>query len=108
MTPENAHDLDGSIPPWLWDVPMEHVIRIDAGLEGRWTETVTPVWSEVAGFVGFGRAVTSHPRYRPALELALADGWIGVPCFRVCGGRNVLDQAKARLLIARVELRRGG
>jgi hypothetical protein len=101
------HEVYKSIPPWVWDVPMEQVIRADAGLEGNWSETVRQVWSQSTGFAGFEQVVASHPGYRPALELCLSDGWIGIPCFQVRGGQNLLDEAKARLLIECVESRQG-
>ncbi len=57
------------------------------------------MWSPATGFTGFDQVVRDHPKYRPAVELYLADGWIGIPCFRVSDGQNVLDEAKARRLV---------
>ena len=108
MTIENdLPDTSESIPHWLSAVPVDLVIRIDVGLEGNWSETVEPVWSRSVGFIGFQKVARSHPQHRPAVELYLADGWIGIPCFRVSDGQNVLDEAKARLLIDYVASRQG-
>ena len=104
MTTENEPDeTSESIPRWLSGAPVDQVIRIDVGLEGNWSETVRQVWSRSTGFTGFEQAPRCHSEYRPALELYLADGWIGIPCSRVSDGQNVLDEAKARRLVEYVE-----
>ncbi len=93
-------------PDWLRDVPVQKVIRIDVGLEGQWSETVTAVWSVADGFGGFDDVVKHHPRYRQAVELYLQDGWIGVPCSIESPDGHEFDEALARDLIACVEQRR--
>jgi hypothetical protein len=103
MTTNEANELPMSLPRWLRLVPVERVIRIDVGLEGKWSETVRPVWSQTAGFLGFEQVPYSHSEYRPALELYLDEGWIGLPCFKIHGGRNVLDEARARQVVDYVE-----
>lgn len=104
MTTENEPDeTSESIPRWLSRVPVDRVIRIDVGLEGSWSETVRQVWSQSTGFTGFEQVARSHFEHRPALELCLAEGWIGIPCFRVSDGQNVLDEEKARRLVEYVE-----
>jgi len=108
MTTENEPDKTSeSIPRWLSGVPVDRVIRIDVGLEGNWSETVRPVWSRSTGFTGFEQVPRCHSEHRPALELYLADGWIGIPCFQVRNGQNVLDEARARRLVDYVESRTG-
>ena len=106
-TENDPTDGSDSLPDWLTVFPVDRVVRIDVGLEGNWSETVRQVWSRSAGFTGFEEVARSHPEYRPAVELYLADGWIGVHCSRVIDGQNVLDEAKARLLVEYVETRRG-
>ena len=106
MTTEKApNEISESIPRWLRSVPVDRVIRIDVGLEGNWSETVRQVWSRSTGFTGFEQVPHCHSEYRPALELYLAEWWIGIPCFRVSDGQNVLDEAKARRLVEYVESR---
>jgi hypothetical protein len=97
--------VPSSLPQWLQSVPVERVVRIDAGLEGQWSETVTAVWSPESGVVNFSDVVRSHPDYRPALELYLDDCWIGIPCSVFQDGRHVLDEDKARQLIEYVASR---
>jgi len=103
MTEYESDETTPAIPRWLSGVPIDRVIRIDVGLEGSWSETVRQVWSPSTGFTGFEQAPRCHSEYRPALELYLADGWIGIPCYRVSDGQNVLDEAKARRLVELVE-----
>ena len=85
------------IPPWLETFAADLVDRIELGLEGDWSATVRTVWSRDQGFLGFDG---------PATELYLADGWIGVHCFRFEDGRYMLDREKAEALIKHV--RSGG
>jgi hypothetical protein len=99
ITESEPNETFESIPGWLRGVPIDRVIRIDVGLEGNWSETVRHVWTPETGFTGFEQVVRSHPEYLPALELYFADGWIGIRCFRVSDGQNVLDEAKARQLV---------
>jgi len=108
MTTEcDPADSSNSIPGWLTAVPVGRVTRIDVGLEGNWSETVKQVWSRSTGFTGFEQVARSHAEHRPAIELYLADGWIGIHCYRVEGGQYVLDEAKARSLVDYVASRRG-
>ena len=95
-----------SLPAWLDDVPAHKVVRIDVGLEGQWSETVTAVWSVADGFRGFDDVAKNHPTHRPAVELYLEDGWIGVPCSIESPDGQEFDEALARDLIAYVERRR--
>ena len=107
MTENEPDETPESIPRWLRVMPVDRVIRIDVGLEGNWSETVRQVWSQSTGLTGFEQVARSHFEYRPALELCLAEGWIGIPCFQVLSGQNVLDEAKARRLVEYVESRQG-
>lgn len=103
MTENEPDETTHSIPRWLRSVPLDRVIRIDVGLEGNWSETVRQVWSPSKGFTGFEQVPRCHSEYRPALELYLVDGWIGIQCFQVSDGQNVLDEPKARRLVELVE-----
>jgi hypothetical protein len=98
-------EVPSSLPQWLRAVPVDRVVRIDAGLEGQWSETVTAVWTPKADVVDLSDVVHSHPKYRPALELYLDDCWIGVPCSVFQGGEHRLDEEKARRLIEYVSSR---
>ncbi len=108
MMTNEANEVPLALPCWLRFVPVERVIRIDVGLEGKWSETVGPVWSQTGGFLGFAQVPRSHSEYRPALELYLDEGWIGLPCFKIHGGRNVLDEVRARKVVDYVESRQSG
>ena len=94
------------IPPWLETFAADLVDHIELGLEGDWSATVRTVWSRDQAFLGFDGPATEHTDFRPAPELYLADGWIGVHRFRFEDGRYVLDRAKAEALIEHV--RSGG
>lgn len=107
VTDSEADGTLESIPRWLQSAPIGRVIRIDVGLEGNWSETVRPVWSQSTGYTGFAQVARSHSEYRPALELYLTDGWIGLPCSVVRNGQNVLDEEKARRLIEYVQASQG-
>jgi hypothetical protein len=69
------------IPSWLEGFPTELVERVDLGLEGDWSRTVRTVWSREGGLLGYDGAELEHATHRPAAELYLRDGWIGVHCF---------------------------
>ena len=49
-------------------------------------------WGKVDGSLAFHR----YSGIAAVAELCLAEGWIGIPCFQVRSGQNVLDEAKAR------------
>jgi hypothetical protein len=74
--------MSSALPDWLTLVPRDRLLRIDLGLEGDWSATVTTVWRPGTGFLGLGTRPWRHADYRPALELYLEDGWIGVRCER--------------------------
>jgi hypothetical protein len=97
--------VPSSLPQWLQSVPVDRVVRIDAGLEGQWSETVTAVWTPGPGDMGLSDVVRSHVEFQPALELYLDDCWIGIPCSVFQDGQHVLDEDKARQLIEYVASR---
>jgi hypothetical protein len=103
MTANRVDEHSESVPRWLRAAPIDRVIRIDVGLEGNWSETVRQVWSRSTGFTGFEQVARSHSEFRPALELCLKGGWIGILCFQLRNGQNVLDETKARRLVEYVE-----
>jgi hypothetical protein len=85
--------------------PVEELLRVDAGLEGAWTESARTLWSRGDGLSG---AEAFHLRDRtslPCLELMFTDGWIGVRCSVRRRDSNVLDEALARHFIATIERR---
>ncbi len=93
---ENVHSLVRAIP-------LDGVERIDVGLEGDWSGTVVTVWTRDQGLIGFDQAVPSDADHKPSAELYFDDAWVGVHCFRVDGGRNVLDEDLVMQLVQQVE-----
>jgi hypothetical protein len=91
------------LPAILSTLPYADVLRIDAALEGAWSETVTPVWTREAGFLGFAHVPGPQPGRRPALELYFPGYWIGLHCFQEKDGSFVLDASYAREVISYVE-----
>lgn len=89
-------------PSWLTGVAVADIVRIDAGLEGDWSGTVTPIWTRADGFVGFPDGGLRHARFRPSLELYFEGGWIGIHCYRVVDGYCILDEERARTVVEHV------
>lgn len=92
------------LKPLLNACPLSELTRIDVGLEGDWSPTVTTVWTRDGGMLGLERVVREHASFKPSLELYFRDGWIGVHCFRRIGGINVFDEDILRTVIDDVEL----
>ena len=90
-------------PPILSTLAYADLIRIDAALEGAWSETVTPVWTRDSGFLGFAHVASAQPGRRPALELYFPGYWIGLHCFQERDGSFELDASYAREIIAYVD-----
>ena len=96
--------MDGSpLPDALANIPLRGLRRIDLALEGAWSETVAPLWTPEGGFAGFSRAPAPHPDRKPALELYFDEWWIGIHCWQRTDGRYVLDEERARAIVAWVE-----
>jgi len=99
--------MSTGVPSWLAEVPLDGLLRIDLGLEGDWSATVTTVWRPDVGFLGAGGGSWCHRRHRPALELYFEDGWIGVRCDRRIGEEFELDEPRLRRIVRWVEVERG-
>ncbi len=83
--------------------PLENLTRIDVGLEGDWSPTVTTIWTRDGGRLGFSEVVRQHECNRPSLELYFVGGWIGLHCFRRVGDANVFDESAVEQVIDEVE-----
>lgn len=94
------------LPDWLALMPADRVLRIDLGFEGDWSATVTTVWRPDAGYLGVGQRSWRHPHCRPALELYLEDGWLGVRCDRGVAEGFELDEGRVQEVVRWVEGRR--
>ena len=86
---------------------LDELVRINAGLEGAWSETVTTVWTRERGLLGFGGVPTGHSDHVPSLELMFPNSWVGVRCFVRDRDQNVFDETFARAVIDLVERRLG-
>jgi hypothetical protein len=86
---------------------LDELVRIDAGLEGAWSETVTTVWTRERGLLGFGGVPAGHSAHVPSLELMFPNYWVGVRCFVRDRDQNVFDETFARAVIDLVERRLG-
>jgi hypothetical protein len=91
------------IPDILSRIPLDGIVRIDAGLEGDWSPSVATVWSRESGFVGFSNVIRSHPSHNPSLELYFDGAWLGIHCHTRINGKNVFDETFARRIIEFVE-----
>lgn len=97
--------------PWLEGalraLGAERVERVDVGFEGRWSETVRTLWTRRDGWVldePYPPGEVSP--LRPAIELMLADGWIGLHCGRARPGGYVVDLTVARRVVRMIEAAR--
>ena len=86
-------------------IPLQHIMRIDAGLEGNWSGSVVTVWTRNQGMVGFERVARSHATHKPSLELYFDGTWVGIHCFKTRTGQNVFDEELATELIALIAAR---
>ncbi len=89
--------------PLLTACPLENLSRIDVGLEGDWSPTVTTVWARDGGRLGVAEVVREHEFNKPSLELYFVGGWIGLHCFRRVGDVNVFDESLLDRVINDVE-----
>ena len=92
------------LPPLLSACPLADLTRIDVGLEGDWSPTVTTVWTREGGRLGFADVAREHEFFKPSLELYFTDGWIGLHCFHRTGNVNVLDEERLERVISDVEV----
>ena len=84
--------------------PMDDLTRVDVGLEGDWSPTVTTVWARDKGRLGFAEVVREHESFIPSVELYFSGGWIGLHCFRHDGSVNVFDEGLAERIIDDIEV----
>lgn len=91
------------ILPLLSACPLDDLARIDVGLEGNWSPTVTTVWSRKDGLLDLSEVVKEHERFKPSLELYFSDGWIGLHCFRREDEGNLFDEDLLRSVVQNVE-----
>ena len=89
--------------PLLSTCPLDELTRIDFGLEGNWSPTVTTVWTRESGRQGQTDVVREHEFFKPSLELYFVDGWIGLHCFSRVGNANVFDEDLLEHVIDDVE-----
>ncbi len=87
------------IPNIVKRAPLADLTRIDVALEGKWSQTVTAVWTREDGFIGFSKVEKSHRTFRPSIELYFPGFWIGVHCFRRNRGKNVFDEKLSMAII---------
>jgi hypothetical protein len=93
-----ADPLPAAIPEWLAGVDFQRIVRLDVGLEGDWSGSVSAVWTRADGFLGLPDL--RHARLRPALELYFEGGWIGLHCFRAEPDGFALDAAAVQQVVA--------
>jgi hypothetical protein len=94
-----------ALPRILTGISLDYLVRVDAALEGDWNATVVTVWTRADGLVGFESVTTSHPTFKPSLEIYFEDGWLGIHCYDRVDERNVFDEQMARHLIHHIEAR---
>ena len=89
----------------LDDLSLDDLVRIDAGLEGDWSDTVVTIWTRQDGLIGFGSAPASHSEHFPSVELIFRAHWLGMRCYVRHAGLNELDERMAMTVIELVERR---
>ena len=88
---------------WLDPAILPQVVRIDLGLEGDWSRSVTCIWDRETGYRGLPEAFPAGPGLRPCLELYMEGGWIGIHCFVVTERGHGLDRERARSVVEQVD-----
>ena len=91
------------LPALLSACSLDDLTRIDVGLEGDWSPTVTTVWTRGDGRLGLSDVVREHEFCRPSLELCFVGGWIGLHCFCRDANVNVFDESLVERVIDEVE-----
>ena len=95
--------IDWDAMPWLTPSAMEHVVRIDVGLEGAWSESVRPVWDAERGPLPIPSELPGGPGLVPSLELYFDGGWIGIHCYRRVDGAMALDREAVAEWVREIE-----
>jgi hypothetical protein len=91
-----------AIPDLVRRVPLDGILRIDVGLEGEWSGTVTTIWSPGKP-VDVGNVTRFHRVHKPSLELYFEGAWVGLHCFDRADGLNVFDEELAREIVSFIE-----
>ena len=82
-------------------------VRIDAALEGVWSESVRSLYTPDGGWVGASVDDLSHEDFQPSIELYFDGLWLGRPAFQRRDGINVFDDREAREIAAYLAGRAG-
>lgn len=96
--------LHGTVGSLLFRLSLAGLQRIDAGLEGAWSETASPIWHAGRRGARLRDVPKSHARYRPSLELVFRQHWVGLHCYRPLDDRYVFDEDLARAVVRYVDL----
>ena len=72
------------------------VLRIDAGLEGAWSETVRAIYTPDRGWLGATLDDLTHARFKPCVEVYFEGFWLGLPAFECSAGINRIDEKETR------------
>jgi hypothetical protein len=91
------------LPEWVDSAALSRVVRIDLGLEGAWSETVCCVWDPEHGFRGVPTGFAEHHELRPALELYMPEGRIGIHCALEIDETFAIDIERLRQIAQQVE-----
>lgn len=94
---------DSRRPRWLDPEILDQVIRIDLGLEGDWSKTVSCVWDRDSGYLGLPQDLPRTAELRPCLELYMEDGWIGLHCFALRDGVHEVDVERLHSVVEYVD-----
>ena len=91
------------LPALLSACSLDDLTKIDVGLEGDWSPTVTTVWTRQDGRLDQTDVVREHESCKPSIEICFVGGWIGLHCFHRDGNVNVLDESLVERVIDDVE-----
>ena len=91
-----------ALPGLLKEISLAGILRVDAGLEGDWSGSVTTIWSPGTALVVDG-VMRSHPHHKPSLELYFDGSWVGLHCFSRVDGTNRFDEDLARRVVSFIE-----
>ena len=73
-------------------LPLEKVEKIDAGIESKWNETVTTLWTRSDGFLGFDK-LEKNSDNKHCVELHFDGGcWFGFLCSEKINDRYVFNE----------------
>jgi hypothetical protein len=95
--PDVIEELAGSFS-------IRDLVRVDAGMEGAWGDTVRTVWTPRDG-LSAAAIHLSHASLAPSVELMFRHFWLGLHCFVREGDQNVFDHDLARRIVGVIERR---